>query len=74
VPQEVSVSKTQLPGIGTQYRVSLKGGQTISVVTTRDGKRNIAVYEDDDPDACRPGIHLTAAEAAIVSRLLADED
>lgn len=73
MPNKVPITSTPLPGIGTQYVLQTAGGRALSVVAARDGRRSIAVFEIDDPDACGPSVRLTPAEAAALADLLTDE-
>lgn len=73
MPNDVHISETPLPGIGTQYKLSTTGGRAISVVAGRDGQRRLAFYNVDDPDACSPGVRLTRAEAHALAELLTED-
>jgi TrkA domain protein len=66
----VDVEETALPGIGLRYDLMTRAGQRVSVVSHRGGKRELVVYDVDDPDACRDVLVLTAAESDTLAELL----
>jgi K+/H+ antiporter YhaU regulatory subunit KhtT len=44
----------ELPGVGTRYDIALgSGGQRVSIVVSRDGKRHLYAFENsgDEPGA-----------------------
>ncbi|MDI2129166.1 hypothetical protein [Yinghuangia seranimata] len=67
---QVPITSNPLPGIGTQYILTTQGGRALSIVAARDGRRSLAIFEIDDPDACGPGVRLTPAEATALAELL----
>lgn len=73
MPNQVPITSTALPGIGTQYVLKTAGGRALSIVAARDGRRSLAIFEIDDPDACGPGVRLTPAEATALAELLTGE-
>lgn len=66
----VQIERTELPGIGTRYDVMTNSGRRIGVVSRRDGDSELAIFEQDDPDACRSQIHLSQEEAAALADVL----
>ena len=42
----------------------------MGVLVHRDGRREILVYDDDDPDACSSSLGLSAADTRTMSELL----
>src|SRR6185295_4218852 len=63
----VDVEVTPLPGIGTRQDFVSRGGRRIGVVTTRDGKVELIVSRQDDPDSCVASIPLTGDESATLA-------
>jgi TrkA domain protein len=49
----IHIEKVDLPGIGIRHDLVTEGGRRISVVSHRDGERDLGLFEVDDPDACR---------------------
>ncbi len=66
----VNVEVTPLPGIGTRQDFVSRAGRRIGVITYRDGKLELIVSREDDPDACTASIRLTTEEAGALSNLL----
>jgi TrkA domain protein len=64
------IDETLLPGVGVRHEFTTSGGERVAVVTHRDGRREIARYERDDPDACRTMLHLDGPDARALADLL----
>ncbi len=65
-----AVRETKLPGVGVKFEFTTDGGRIVGVLVRRDGRREILVYDDDDPDACASSLELTAADTRTMSELL----
>lgn len=66
----VNVEVTPLPGIGTRQDFVSRAGRRIGVITYRDGRSELIVSKQDDPDACVASIPLSSEEAATLANLL----
>lgn len=66
----VRVEKVDLPGIGFRHDVVVSNGRRISVVSHRDGSRELALFDEIDPDASTDSIPLNDQEAAALADLL----
>lgn len=66
----MNVEVTPLPGIGTRQDFVSGAGRRIGVITYRDGRFELIVSRQDDPDACIASIPLTAEEAGALAGLL----
>ena len=66
----IRIEKVDLPGIGFRHDLVTEGGRKISVVSHRDGERDLGVFDVDDPDACRDSIPLNDDEAAALADVL----
>lgn len=66
----VRVEKVDLPGIGFRHDVVVSTGRRISVVSHRDGSRELAFFDEIDPDASTDSIPLNDQEAAALADLL----
>lgn len=66
----VNVEVTPLPGIGTRQDFVSRAGRRIGVITYRDGRLELIVSREDDPDACTASIPLTVDEAGALANLL----
>ena len=56
--------------MGVRNDVITASGRRVSVVSLRSGERNIAIFDVDDPDACKLSIPMSDDEAAAVADLL----
>ena len=70
VAMPVHVERVDLPGIGTRHDVLTAGGRRLSVISLRDGGREIAFADEDDPDRCVGAIPLTDDEAAALADVI----
>jgi K+:H+ antiporter subunit KhtT len=66
----MEVFETPLPGIGVRHEFMTSDGERLGVVTRRDSRRELLLYDRDDPDSCRVTIELTPEEAATMVELL----
>jgi TrkA domain protein len=66
----VRIEKVDLPGIGVRHDLLTEGGRRLSVVSHRDGDRDLALFSLDDPDSSSESIPLNDDEAAALADLL----
>ena len=66
----VRVEQTPLPGIGVRHDLITSSGRTVGVVSHRNGRRDLVLYDVDDPDSCLASIPLTDDEAEALADLL----
>jgi TrkA domain protein len=66
----MEVFETLLPGLGVRYDFTSAAGDHVGVVVRRDGRRDVVVYDDEDPDATRWSIELTGEESAALVELM----
>jgi TrkA domain protein len=66
----MDIQETNLPGVGLRHDFTTKAGRQLGVVTHRTGRRDLLVYDRDDPDACQEVIQLTDEEADALADLL----
>jgi len=64
------VSETQLPGIGVRHEFTTSEGERLAVLAHRTGRREIAVYDRADPDACSTVLHLNVDDTRTLADLL----
>ncbi len=62
--------ETPLPGVGVRYEFTSAAGDRLGVIVRRDARREVLVYDERDPDACRATIALSGEEAATLVELL----
>ena len=66
----VHVERVELPGIGVRHDILTADGRRLSVVSFRDGGRELALSDEDDPDRADETIGLTDDEATALSEVL----
>jgi len=64
------VTETQLPGVGVRHDFATKDGSRIGVLWHRSGRRELLLYDRDDPDACRAVIVLDPDDTRTLAELL----
>ncbi|MEV0398684.1 cation:proton antiporter regulatory subunit [Actinoallomurus sp. NPDC050550] len=66
----MEIERTSLPGIGLQHVFTTTRGRRVGVVSHHSGRRDVVVFDRDDPDSAATTIALSAAEAGAVAELL----
>lgn len=66
--RKLKVQHEPLPGIGEIFELQTAGGDTMTIVAHRSGRRDVVVGRSDD--AAPLTARLTRAEAAAVAALL----
>ncbi len=66
----MEIHQTPLPGVGMRYDFQTEDGRQMGVLTHHTGRRELMVYDRDDPDACRDIVSLTDDEADTLASLL----
>lgn len=64
------VTEVRLPGVGVRHDFTTEAGQRVGVLTHRGGRREVLVYDRDDPDRCRATVHLSADDTRTLAELL----
>lgn len=64
------IKETQLPGVGVRHDFATREGERLGVITHRTGRRDLLVYDRDDPDACAEVLRLEEEEGHALSELL----
>ncbi|MER7276471.1 cation:proton antiporter regulatory subunit [Dactylosporangium sp. NPDC000244] len=66
----MDVERIDLPGIGTSHVVTTARGRRIGIVSHRSGRRDLVVYDKEDPDTSVVSVALNADEANAVAEYL----
>lgn len=66
----IRIDETRLPGIGIRHDFVTAAGTRIGVITYRDGRRELVVFAERDPDECRASVHLDEEDAHALADLL----
>ncbi len=64
------VRETKLPGVGVRHEFTTETGADVGVLVHHDGRREILVYDSDDPDRCSSIVSLSAADTRTIAELL----
>ena len=64
------VNETKLPGLGIRFDFVTRRGNRIGVLHHRTGRRELLLYDFDDPDACREVVALDEEDSRILAELL----
>jgi TrkA domain protein len=64
------IEETLLPGVGVRHEFRTVAGERLAVLTHRTGRREIAVFDRDDPDVCRTVLHLSPADTRSLVEVL----
>jgi TrkA domain protein len=64
------IQETLLPGVGVRHDFTTTRGERVAVLTHRSGRRELALYDADDPDDCRAVLHLSAEDTAALAEAL----
>ena len=65
-----TVRETNLPGIGVKHDFTTDDGRDVGVLVHRDGRRDVVVYDADDPDSCSAQMSFSAPDTRTLSELL----
>jgi TrkA domain protein len=66
----MDVDRVPLPGIGVRYAFTTQRRRRIGVVSHHTGRRELVIYDKDDPDTAAVSVALAAAEADVLAELL----
>ncbi|MFJ2033113.1 cation:proton antiporter regulatory subunit [Streptosporangium sp. NPDC087985] len=66
----MEVEQTALPGIGLRHEFTTRSGRRIGIVSHRTGRRDLVIYDPDDPDRVCETVKLNDEEADALCELL----
>ena len=64
------IHETELPGIGVRQEFDTVSGTRLGVLTTRTGRKELLLYDREDPDSCRATVHLDPEDSVVLADLL----
>ncbi len=64
------VRETALPGVGVRYEFATDDGEQVGVLCHHSGRRELVVYDEDDPDQARTVLRLANDDARTLADLL----
>ncbi|MFG1779647.1 cation:proton antiporter regulatory subunit [Micromonospora sp. NPDC049051] len=66
----MNLERTRLFGVGVSYTFTTGAGQRGAVIVHDDGRRDIVLYDSDDPERVRYTLALEGAEPRTIAELL----
>ncbi|MEU0564445.1 cation:proton antiporter regulatory subunit [Nonomuraea sp. NPDC005983] len=66
----MDVEQTALPGIGLRHEFTTRSGMRVGVVSHRTGRRDLVIYDRNDPDRACETVKLNDEEADALAELL----
>jgi len=64
------IRETKLPGVGVEYDFTTRSGDHIGVIARYSGRKEVVLYDHDDPDSVKSEFELDAGECASLAELL----
>jgi TrkA domain protein len=64
------IEETDLPGVGTRFTFATERRRVVGVIRHHDGRREVFVADDDDPDCVAVAVSLEEGEAHLLADLL----
>lgn len=64
------VEEVQLPGVGVRLDFTTSFGDKVAVLVHRGGRRELLVYDKEDPDQCSTVLQLSVNDTHTLSELL----
>jgi TrkA domain protein len=64
------IEETKLPGLGIRYVFRTARGNRLGVVHHRTGRRELLIYDPEDPDTCRAVVALDEDDSRTLAELL----
>jgi TrkA domain protein len=65
-----NVTETPLPGVGVRLEFTSGAGERVAVLVHRGGRRELMVYDEEDPDRCTTVLRLDADDTYTLNELL----
>lgn len=64
------IIETTLPGVGLRHELVCEGGGRIGVITRHSGRRDVLLFDRDDPDSVSESVSLGPDEARMLADML----
>ena len=64
------INETSLPGVGLRHEFVCESGDRIGVITRHSGRRDLLLFDEDDPDTVSESAALTPDEARVLADML----
>lgn len=64
------INETKLPGVGTLHDFECQSGDRVGIISHHGDRREVVIYDQDDPDRVSESAVMTAKEARVLADLL----
>lgn len=64
------IHETNLPGVGIRHDFLTKSGDRLGVISHHTGRKDLLIYDKEDPDACRVTVRLQDEDAHVMAELM----
>lgn len=64
------VNETRLPGVGLRHDFTCQSGDRVGVITRHSGRRELLVFNRDEPDDVSESVAMTPDESSVLAGLL----
>ena len=64
------IAETPLPGVGVRYEFTTEHGDRVGVLVHRSGRRELVLYDRNDPDRSTTVIHLSQDDTRTLGEIL----
>lgn len=64
------IQETPLPGIGVRHEFETADGDRLGTITHRGGRRDLLIFDREDPDACAQVVRLNEDDTDALTDLL----
>jgi TrkA domain protein len=64
------VNETRLPGVGLRHDFTCRSGDRVGLITRHSGRRELLVFDRDDPDNVSDSVAMTPDESSVLAGLL----
>lgn len=65
-----AIDETNLPGVGLRHEFVCESGDRIGIITRHSGRRDLLVFDREDPDSVAESASLSPDEARVLADLL----
>lgn len=65
-----NIEETKLPGVGLRHEFACERGGRVGLITRHSGRRELLVYDSNDPDYVSESVSMTPDEANALADLL----
>lgn len=64
------IIETNLPGVGLRHELGVESGDRVGVITRHSGRRDLLVFDREDPDSVGRSVAMQPDEARLLADLL----